>query len=174
MIGFIYIIRSHQTTDVYYGSTKQTLSQRMAHHRYDYKHYLEGKNKGLTSSIDILKFDDAYIELVEEVEYESRNELLAREGFHIRNNKCVNKVMLGRTDKEYREDTKAQRKEYLKQNKDKIKESEKKYHETNKEKIDEYKKQHYQDNKEHFKQYKKEWHLKKKALLNNQLVKSTE
>jgi len=33
MKGFIYIIRSHQTEDVYYGSTIQPLSKRMASHR---------------------------------------------------------------------------------------------------------------------------------------------
>jgi hypothetical protein len=50
---------------------------------------------------------------------------------------CINKHILGRTDKEYYQD-----------NKVKIKEYKKEYHETNKEKLNEISKQYFKDNKE--------------------------
>ena len=50
MKGFIYIIRSHQTTDVYYGSTIQPrLSQRLAEHRRDYDRNWSKRLTGLNN-----------------------------------------------------------------------------------------------------------------------------
>ncbi len=104
MNGFVYIIRSHQTDKVYYGSTKQMLCKRMANHKLAYKRLLCGKGNAYTTSFEILKFDDAYIELIEEVKYLNKYELWAREGFYIRNNTCVNKVIPDRTKYEYTHD----------------------------------------------------------------------
>ncbi len=144
MIGYVYVIRSYLTDDVYYGSTKQTLSQRMAEHRRNYKCWLNEKIN-YTSSFEIVKYNDCYIELVEECEYNNKQELLAREGFHIRNNKCVNKCIAGRTRQEYRQE----------------------YDSNHKEQIAEYKKEHAINNKEHIKEYKKQWYLKKKEQKTN-------
>ncbi len=119
--GKIYIIRSHQTDDVYYGSTtKEYLSQRIDKHRSSYKRWKNGKHHYVTA-YEILKYDDAYIELVELYPCNSRDELTSREGSYIRNNDCVNKVVPGRTEKEFRED-----------NREYVKEREKKYREDNK------------------------------------------
>ena len=83
-------------------------------------------------------------------------ELKKRKGEHIKNNECVNKLVAGRTPKEYYED-----------NKDKIKEHEKEYREQNKNKLKEKKKKEYQEaNKDKIKEYKKEYrkqNIKKRA-----------
>ncbi len=69
MKGFVYIIRSKHTDDVYYGSTKKALKRRFSGHKSSYK---TGKND--TQSFLIMKYADAYIELVEEVEYEDKKD----------------------------------------------------------------------------------------------------
>ena len=85
---------------MYYGSTSQTLSQRMAGHRKGYKGYLAGK-KTLVTSFELLAFPDAYIELVRVVEYNVKAELHAVECEYIRGNTCVNKVQPTRTQAQY-------------------------------------------------------------------------
>jgi hypothetical protein len=128
MKGYIYMIRSFQTEDVYYGSTTQQLCNRMAKHRCNYKQWLNGNFNNI-SSFEILKYEDAYIELVEEIEFQNKKELHAREGYYIRENNCVNKYIPCRTNKEYIEEHKEERKEYMKlyreANKDIIKEQQK-------------------------------------------------
>ena len=163
MIGYVYTIRSHQTEDVYYGSTKQSLACRMAGHRRDYKNWLTHDMNYITS-FEILKFEDAYIELVEEVNYENKSVLIAREGFQIRNNNCVNKVVPDRKLREYRDTNKAQ-----------IREQKKKYYENNKEAVNKYRIEHLDEIKERKKIYRethkeqikekmRELYLKKKAM----------
>ena len=58
--GRVYTIRSHQTDDIYIGSTTQTLSQRMTDHRKNYKQYLDKKRNYITS-YEIVQYEDAYI-----------------------------------------------------------------------------------------------------------------
>ena len=103
--GRVYSIRSHQTTDIYIGSTTQTLSQRMTDHRKNYKQYLD-KKKNYITSYEIIQYEDAYIELLFEGEFESKNALERKEGNYIREMNCVNKIIAGRTPKEWREDNK--------------------------------------------------------------------
>ena len=75
MKGKIYIIRSHLTDDVYYGSTTQKyLSSRFGDHKANYKCYLN-ENYHYTTSFDIIKFGDAYIELVEEINFETKEKV---------------------------------------------------------------------------------------------------
>ena len=52
--GKIYSIRSHQTEKIYIGSTTQSLAVRFGGHK-----------RQNCSSQQILQFDDAYIELIE-------------------------------------------------------------------------------------------------------------
>lgn len=109
----------------YYGSTKVTLGTRKSQHNYDYKSYMAGKKRYI-SSFEIIKHDDFTIELVEEC---TSDNILAREGFYIKNNECVNKRVAGRTKKEYYKDNeermKAYKSQWLKDNRVRIKE---KYH----------------------------------------------
>ena len=102
VFGRVYTIRSHQTTDIYIGSTTQTLSQRMTDHRKNYKQYLD-KKKNYITSYEIVQYEDAYIELLFEGEFESVNYLHRKEGEYQREMDCVNKMIAGRTHKEWRE-----------------------------------------------------------------------
>jgi hypothetical protein len=70
--------------------------------------------------------ENCKIELVERCPCNSQEELRKREGEHIKDNECVNKVVAGRTNKEAAQA----------------------YYDKNKEKICEYGKQWYQENKE--------------------------
>ena len=155
--GKIYSIRSYQTDKIYIGSTTQPLSKRFSCHKSYYKQYLNGKHSYITS-FEILQFEDAYIELIEELSCENKEQLCKREGELIRLYNCVNKSIAGRTEKEwkienkekikeYREQNKDKMKEYQKQNEDRIKEYQKKYREQNKDKMKEYNKQYYQQKK---------------------------
>lgn len=164
MKGYIYCIRSYQTEDIYIGSTINKLSRRMAGHRQQYKKHGNDKNKYVTS-FAILKNGDAYIELIEEVEIEDKHALHKLEGQHIKNTiNCINKLIAGRTDKEYVEDNHKKIKEYKKQyaedNKDKIKEWQKKYREMNKEHIKKSSKMYRDSNKEYIKKKDREYYLK--------------
>ena len=144
--GKIYCIRSYQTNDIYIGSTCQPLSRRMTDHRNDYKRYTEGNRKNSITSFDILKYGDAYIELIELYHCNQKCELLKREGEIIRDRKCVNKVVPGRTGKQYYQDNKDGIKQYYKQYC-------KQYYQNNKNKIKQKKNQYYHDNKQYWKQY---------------------
>ena len=144
--GRIYKIEpicEHDENEVYYGSTCQILCKRMDGHRGCYKHWLNGSNKYISSFILFEKYgiENCNIYLVELYPCDSKEQLLAREGYNIKNNKCVNKIVAGRTRKEHYEDTKEilleQRKPYKKE-----------YYCKNLQKIQEYKKQHYEKNKE--------------------------
>lgn len=149
--GKLYTIRSHQTDNVYVGSTTQTLSVRMGGHRANFKSYNKGVGKYVTS-FELLKYDDSYIELIELYPCNSKVELGRGEGIHIRQMDCVNKNIAGRTQVEYYQDNKEQLKEYQKQhyqdNREQIKERHKQYKQDNKEAIKELGKQYYQQNKE--------------------------
>ena len=47
--GKIYAIRSHQTTDIYIGSTTQSLSVRFGEHKRKYKLWINSKVNYITS-----------------------------------------------------------------------------------------------------------------------------
>ena len=125
--GKIYSIRSHQTDKVYFGSTCSPLAKRLYEHKNKYKLFLNGKYH-YNSSFEILKYDDVYIELVEDFPCENKNQLFKREGEIIRGGGCVNKNIAGRTrtNKEYYDDNKEQisqkKKDYYEQNKEKLNE----------------------------------------------------
>ena len=50
--------------------------------------------------------DNCKIELIENYCCECKEELLRREGHYIRENECVNKLIAGRTKKEYKSENK--------------------------------------------------------------------
>ena len=134
--GKIYTIRSYETELIYVGSTtEKRLSARFSKHKSKYKTYLKSGKKD-TTAFEILKYSDAYIELVREVENCTKDELRKIEGQYIREMKCLNKNIAGRTQKEYYT-------EYYTDNKDKIKE----YRDTHKE----HKKEYYAENKDKIK-----------------------
>jgi hypothetical protein len=139
--GKVYAIRSHQTDKIYIGSTTQPLSVRFGEH----------KRKPCTSR-EILNFNDAYIELLEEFPCANKMQLTKREGQLIRSTDCVNKRIEGRTQSEHYKDNKEHFQQYKKQyyveNKDEILEQQKHRYQDNKEQILEQHKQYYVDNKQ--------------------------
>ena len=132
--GKIYCIRSHQTDDIYIGSTIQPLARRMGNHKKNYKRRLNGKQRYITS-FEIMKYNDCYIELLEKYPCEDKMELERKEGEYIRNMICINKRIEGRT-----------KKEWYQNNREKIVEKKKQYQQDNREQITEYKKQYRQQN----------------------------
>ena len=141
--GQIYAIRSYQTDMIYIGSTCTLLSKRFYEHKSNYK--LQRK---YISSFEILKYDDAYIELLEDYPCKSKKELERREGQLIRENRelCVNVIVVGRTKKQYVEDNSAT-----------IKQKKKVYATKNTEKIKQYKQEYFQKNK---KRICEKWHTR--------------
>ena len=134
--GKIYKIEpicDHDEGEIYIGSTtKQYLSQRMDKHRSNYKQWKNNKYR----KVQVFEIFDKYgvsncqIVLIETVNAESKDELLAREKHYIKSSKCLNKINPLRTIEEKR----IQRNEIVKafhlKHPDKIKE----YREANKEK----------------------------------------
>ena len=110
VFGRAYAIRSHQTKDLYIGSTTQTLSMRMARHRCVYKRYLNQAYHYVTS-FEILQYE-SYIELLFKGEFESKDELRKKEVEYIREMECVNRCVAGRTQQEYYEENKESIAEY--------------------------------------------------------------
>ena len=163
--GKIYAIRSHQTTNIYIGSTTRPLSQRLGKHRISYN-----DNTGITSK-HILQYPDYYIELLETYPCNSKDELEKKEGEYIRQFKdiCVNVKYPNRTPAEYRQDHKDQIKEYYQQHKEYKKEYSKEYHQQHKEEIKEQKKEYYQDHIEEKKIYSKEYYQQHKEELNQKV-----
>jgi len=150
--GYIYKICSHQTNDIYIGSTKQKLCARMSGHRQEYKLNKNG-SKHYYTSFEILKYDDAYIELIEIIKYDIKQELLKKEGEYIRNLECVNKQIAGQTMPEYK-----------KNNIENKKQIDKEYYEKNKETILKRQKIKYNENKELFRQKNKERYNNRKSI----------
>jgi hypothetical protein len=168
--GKIYSIRSHQTDQVYIGSTTQTLAQRLGKHRCTYRRWKNSVGYMGTTSKEILKYDDYYIELVEMYPCNNKDELHKREGEIIRATpNCVNKIIAGRTSKEYREDNREiiqqKKKEYAEKNKESIKQYKKEYAEKNKESIAKKKKEYAEKNKERIRQKSKEYYEKNKESI---------
>lgn len=113
----IYKITDLAYTECYYGSTCQTLSKRMGEHRSYYKIYKQDKRDFFYTSFilfDKYGLENCKIELVEDYECKTKEELRQREGWWIKNNPCVNKTIAGRDRKEWTQDNKEHMKEYRK------------------------------------------------------------
>ena len=144
--------------DVYYGSTTETLSRRMAKHR---------AQSCCKILFDKYGVENCFIELVEEYPCDTKDELTKKEGQYIRDNLCVNKVIAGRTRKEhyvdnrdklkehskqYKNDNPDKVKQYLTENTDKIKEQMKHYRTKNADKIKEQAKHYRTKNRDKIKE----------------------
>ena len=175
--GQIYKIVDIGYTKCYIGSTCEALSQRMARHRGKYTTYLKGgvEHTRSFSLFDEFGVENCKIERIELFPCKNKEELRQREGYYIQNTDCVNKLVAGRTGKQYYEDNKqhclAQMRKYRENNKEKIASRLKAYVETHKEEIKQYKQQYrydhedkireqmktyYNDNKERLKQESRE------------------
>jgi hypothetical protein len=127
--------------------------------------YKRGKN---ITSHEIIKYDDHYIELLENYECKDKSELRRREGELQREHKdnIVNSRIECRNKKEWclnnKEKIKAYHKKYQIDNKEKIKKNRKQYQIDNKEKL----KQYRIDNKEKIDERNKKYYLHNKEKLN--------
>ena len=130
MIGFIYKLTDNSNR-VYYGSTIQPLNNRLWQH----------KDISNTCRSKIMDKDTMKLECLEQYYFDTdmdyKAHLIKRERYYIKNNKCINKKIPGRTMKEYEKD-----------NMEKIKQTKKQYRFDNKEKI----KENYEKNKEKYKE----------------------
>jgi len=180
--GKIYTLRSHQTDKIYIGGTTTSLHKRLYNHKKTYECWNRGKHAYLTS-VEILKYPDVYIELLEEFPCDNKLQLNTREGEYIRTMDCVNKNIPGRTPTEYYNDNrdlilrkkrecydKDQKREYYNTHKERYqdyyknnKEKKKEYYKNNKDK----RKQYYKKNRERLLNYQKERYSRNKISHNN-------
>lgn len=128
--GYVYKISSPSTEKCYIGSTCDSIKLRLQRHQSAFRAYSNNKMTLYTSSFEIIKFNDAIVEELEEVTFTERIELLKREHHYILNNVglCVNMSIPGRTQLQYYYDNhdkildkmKIQKKEYYKANRETI------------------------------------------------------
>jgi hypothetical protein len=185
----IYKLYSPSKNLVYYGSTVQPLSQRLAGHISSYKLYIKDNNKKYLSSFLVLECEDYKIELVEAYPCNNNQQLLRKEGEYQKNNVCINKninyttinkcyeaktnyeqnkeeiIKRAKTNYEQNKEEIIKRvKEYQKINADKIKEREKKYRYANVGKIKENIKNYRYANADKIKEQRHQYYLKQKEL----------
>ena len=132
--GKIYRIYNTVTDDIYIGSTTQFLGNRMADHRAKHRRFKETTSR-LYNNMAEIGVDKFFIELVEKYPCQTKEELNAREGHYIRQIGNLNKKIPDRTIKQYNDDHKEQRKEYIQIHKEKIKEQLAEWYLENKEKV---------------------------------------
>jgi len=128
--GKIYQIVDNTNNNKYIGSTCKTLKYRLSKHECDYKRFLKGIFNNVTS-FDIIKNNNYKIELLEDCNIKTKQELLERERFYIENNECVNKLI------PYGKGTQQYQKDYYIHNKEKLKVSANTNREANKNKLNE-------------------------------------
>jgi hypothetical protein len=105
IFGRIYKIVSTNTTDIYIGSTTDTLHNRFLFHMSKSRRYEAGFTKAVTKSHDIIKCGEAQIALLYEGLFDSRKDLYRMEGQYIQaNENAINRFVVGRTRKEHYQD----------------------------------------------------------------------
>jgi hypothetical protein len=114
--GKIYKICSNQTEQIYIGSTTNTIEKRFNEHNHCFANYQRNKQKYMTS-YDIIKYGDAYIELIENFPTDNKFDLRIRERFYIENNNCINQVIPIRTEIEKRKSKKIEKQKWYSKNK---------------------------------------------------------
>ena len=143
--GKIYKITSGELT--YIGSTcEPTLARRLSGHVRSYKQWKDGKHGHMTS-YPLIETGQYEITLIELWPRTSKDELTARERFHIESNVCVNKCIPSRTHKEWYD-----------ANTNNIRERMKAYREANGDKIREYRKTLYEANKDNIREQQKAYY----------------
>ena len=133
----------HDDGDVYIGSTTEIyLCRRFRNHKNVYKFYQNGKcgsNVSVFCLFDKYGIENCKIELIENVDAKSKDELRTREGHYIRTIRCVNKLIAGRSCKEWQEDNneqmKEQRKQFRSKNRERLLVANKQYYDENREQL---------------------------------------
>ena len=166
--SIIYALKSNSHPEyIYIGSSIHPLCDVMYRHMLNHKLHCLGRLNVNYSSLELLKYYDCRIELLEVYPCKNKQELAKRTGWYIRNNACVNVKMSGRDEKTYYQDyieyfrlkhiqyqhdnadkSSERSKIRYQNNLEKINEQQKLYYQNNKEKIDEAHNKYYQNNKE--------------------------
>ena len=149
--GYIYKLWSLQTEKIYIGSSTTIPAKRLNEHKSQYKRFLQMKDKSYLTSFEIVKYPHCKIEIIEKYPCNSKAELDKREGEHQRATKCCNRNIAGRTKKEWNKD-----------NEEKMKKHKKEYYKNNINKNKEYNKEYYKNNKDKFYLHNKKYREKKK------------
>ena len=106
--GQIYKILSPDFSKCYIGSTCEGLKQRFARHKHKYtqfKRYGTEHKRCIISLFDEFGVQNCIIFLIEDWPCNNKKEFEKREGFYHQNTDCINKLVAGRTYKEYYNDT---------------------------------------------------------------------
>ena len=166
--GKIYKICNSVPDNIYIGSTCNLLYKRLHQHRSNFKSWINGEKKYMTS-YKIFEEDDienVRIILIEEFSCNSKMELQRKERHYIKTLECVNKVVPGRTDKEYYKDNIDKIKKYNEQNKEKISKTRKLYREKNRDKNKEYQKEWYEQRKDELNERRRRNYEENKEVIN--------
>lgn len=163
--GKIYKITSGDLT--YIGSTTEpTLARRLADHVNSYKRWKAGKRRGC-SSYPLIEAGQYEITLIELCPCNTKDELTARERFHIETNICVNKTIPGRTRKEYYQDKPeiidAVNQKYRDNHKEELAEKSKQWRKDNPEKMKEQNKKYQQENRDKLNAYNRAYYAKQQS-----------
>ena len=100
--GYVYRIRCNITGEDYYGSTDQDMEQRLRVHKCMMD----------TAASQIIERDDWCYDIMEEVDYIIKTDLLIREKYYIQNYPCINITIPYRTKEEYNEYHRLHAREY--------------------------------------------------------------
>jgi len=142
---------------VYYGSTNQTLTERLYTHK---------SPRARCSSRLLFGLGEVEIELVENYPCNNKRELEEREQYFIDNFECINKQNAFTTLEERKEYMKTFLKDYYIENQDKLIERSKLFYDTNKEDILKKQSEWYQLNKERISKQRKERYDANKEKIN--------
>ena len=156
--GKIYTIRCRTNPSlIYVGSTIQPLAKRLSGHKIDSTRMERHPNHQLYTKIN--DWNEWYIELYLNFPCNSKEELHQKEGEIIREIGNLNKIINGRTKKEYRELNREHLNECRKKRKEKELESNREFRKNHNERID-------CNCGGHYKHCDKSHHLKTKMHLN--------
>ena len=172
--GKIYFIGNYVDSDIYIGSTTQTLTKRFQNHK-DCINQTQKKERKLYAKMREIGKEHFYIEEIERVECNTTEELRKRERHYINEKQPIlNKAIPTRTKEEltqtqeYKDKKKEQDRNWYLNNKEYSNQKSKEYRETHKEEIKEWKKQHYEENKKDILEKQKQYHQENKEARNAQ------
>ena len=169
--GKIYCIWSYETDEIYIGSTCRTLKRRLQSHKSSYRGFLKKtKHSHYTSSYEILKYDNVEIGIIEEYPCNNKEELYRREGELQQQIKCVNKLIAGRTQKEWRilhrQELLDYGKKYRVEHKEELQKKRKIYVKKNENLMKEKRKEKYRENKNDMNKKSREYQKKNIEQIN--------
>ena len=151
--GKIYKIVDVGYNKCYIGSTCESLSRRMSKHRDSFR---KGTHDNTVHKIfHEFGLENCKIELIENYPCESKEELNRREGHYIKTTDCINKLIAGRTNKEWRED-----------NNEHYQQKKKEWENNNVEHMKEWRKSYYEETKEKQKAYSNEYKRARRIHIN--------